>query len=189
MIRRSCCRTYMRNKHTYPSIQRCQFFLPHYILQVKITEMKQEKTLTDLPAELLQLIFDHIRIGLDAELQVPLICFTDLWSLYNASQQLRVRVIRLLFQETYIGFQNDRPSRLNGKLLPARTILDILLRWISYIRDIYIMNYTHTGAFCLFDLLGRIPQLKFCLYSNLLLHLLDVARITLILTFQELKGA
>jgi hypothetical protein len=89
-----------------------------------------------------------------------LISFDDLWSLYNSSQQLRAHVIRPLFRKPEIRFQSYLPSMFNGRRLPARTILDILLRWISHVRWIYISKYSHTGGLCLFDILGRIPNLK-----------------------------
>lgn len=75
-------------------------------------------------------------------------------------------MIRPLFQKTTISFQSNLPCMLNGRPLPARTILGILLRWISHVRWIYISKYSHTGGFCLFDILGRIPNLKTCMYGE-----------------------
>jgi hypothetical protein len=124
------------------------------------------QTIIDLPAELLQIIIDNVR-------RQPAhgfhwIHYGDLWSLYDASQKLRIHVIPSLFRETDIVFQRNLPIMLNLRRLPARTIYNIMLRHMSYIRKIYISQDCYTRDFFVFDLLGRIPKVDHCMYGEFL---------------------
>ncbi|QGA15966.1 hypothetical protein EYB26_003633 [Talaromyces marneffei] len=113
-----------------------------------------QRKLLDLPAEVLQLVFE-------SELTK-----SDLWALYHTSQTLRVHAVRLLFRETFIKFQKNVPISLNFRRLPVRTIIDALLRELSHIRDLYLSTSSCTSPTSFLDLLGRIPNLKCCVIDT-----------------------
>lgn len=80
---------------------------------------------------------------------------------------LRAHVLGPLFQHTEICFHPILPTVLNRKQLRAVRIFEVLGLSIMHIRSVHILRCSQHGPQEVFGLLGRIPQLKRCVYVRL----------------------
>lgn len=86
----------------------------------------------------------------------------DLWTLYNVSGELRNYVARPLFSETELHFESYLPYKINGRMLPARRIFQILKDRSSNIRELLIIPNNEIIRPDIWEIVGKMPSLMLC---------------------------
>jgi hypothetical protein len=86
----------------------------------------------------------------------------DLWTLYNVSNELRDYVARPLLSQTVLNFESFLPYEINGRMLPAKGIFEILKQRSFNIRELRINLDNQTIWPDIWDLVGRMGHLTVC---------------------------
>jgi hypothetical protein len=87
---------------------------------------------------------------------------TDLWTLYNVSNELRDYVARPLFSQTKLSFESFLPFEINGRMLPAKSIFEILRVRSFSIRELRISLNNQKIRAAIWDLVGKMSHLTVC---------------------------
>ncbi|KAF7139710.1 hypothetical protein CNMCM5793_007504 [Aspergillus hiratsukae] len=106
-----------------------------------------------LPQELLRLVFEQLSKA-------------DLWTIYNVSSELRNCVARPLFSETELRLESFLPYEINGRMLPARRIFQILKDRSFNIRELLIIPSNEIIRPDIWELIGKMPSLTLCCISG-----------------------
>jgi hypothetical protein len=86
----------------------------------------------------------------------------DLWTLYNVSNELRDYVARPLFSQTGLSFESFLPYEINGKILSAKRIFEILKERSFHIRELRISLDNQKIRADIWDLVGKMSHLTVC---------------------------